>query len=560
MYITKGKFEVTDEEHDLLRAVTDHIQYAPVKHWTAEDRKCRVYGETNTGEFMWKLQSTYLTPAQLRIPDKYATPVLLLFATDRSTLLTMSGGQQVYPCYMTVANIDKSVRRKLNMRATTLVAYLPVDKFKHVADPAERSRLRRELTHQAMEKVVEELHTASEHGVEVQCADGRYRRAYPILAGNTLDFEEQCLMACTIESGCLKCMQGYHGRGKYGIRAPPRTNWESLRAIRLYLDDEDGTKVQELGLHPIWPWWANLPYADFAASLMPDILHQLHQGLLRHLVRWACVAARDWVRKKTGEYGRNDTGGGKVDQLFCLMPSAEGMRHFKQGITGLSQWTGRESKEVEKQLLPVIASIDTSNWDSDFVRLARALLDFIYRAQASRMTEDDLVRLEGALAEFHQLKRVLIELGVFKKDSRFDKIAKLHMGGHMVDDVCEMGTPDGFSTETPEHMHIESKRAWRASNKVCPTPQMIKFIQRYEGLCIHRARMNTYLGRTAAEGEKRRPSHVIYGDDEEPFHPVGEAPVGHEASGFAESADKPRKKPGEESDESDNDEEEDPEQ
>ncbi|KAG8702242.1 hypothetical protein FRC09_004849 [Ceratobasidium sp. 395] len=307
-----------------------------------------------------------------------------------------------------------------------------------------------------------------------------------------------------------------------------------------------------------------MPYQALQVRVdFPDV----HQGLLRRLVSWVCVAAGDWVLKPSGKWGRNDAGPGRIDQLFCLMPSAEGMRHFKQGITGLNQWTGRESKEVEKQLLPVIASIETSNWDSDMIRLSRALLDFIYHAQASRMTEDDLDRLEDTLAEIHQLKRVLIGMGVFEDDARFDRIAKLHMIGHILRDTRQMGTPDGYSTEAPEHMHIESKRAWRASNKVRPTPQMIKFIQRYEALRIHRARMNTYLGRTAVEGDKRRPSHVVYGEDEDPFHPGCEVSVGHAASGFAEEyPNKPHNRPGgiagngDENDDSENDEEEDAEQ
>ncbi|KAG8729278.1 hypothetical protein FRC12_021088 [Ceratobasidium sp. 428] len=210
------------------------------------------------------------------------------------------------------------------------------------------------------------------------------------------------------------------------------------------------------------------------------------------------------------------------------------MRHFKQGISGLQQWTGRESKELEKQLLPVIASLDGPNWDLDFVRLARALINFIYRAQASRMTEDDVVRLEETLAEVHQVKGVLVRMGVFKNYSRFDKIAKLHMIFHWSDDIREMGTPDGFSTESPEHMHIESKCAYRALNKVRPTPQMIKFCQRYEALRIHRARMNKYLGRVAATGEQRRQSRVVYGEDEDaPFRPAREGKTGHAASQYA---------------------------
>lgn len=249
---------------------------------------------------------------------------------------------------------------------------------------------------------------------------------------------------------------------------------------------------------------------------MPDFLHQLHQGLLVHLLNWSIEAA----------------GADMVDTYFQLMPIAEGMRHFAQGVTSISQWTGRESKEVAKQLLPVIACLDARPWDMDFVRLARAVLDFIYRAQASRMTEDDVVRLERTLDEVHQYKGVLVRLNVFQNDSRFDAIAKLHMASHVPNDTRQMGTPDGFSTETPEHQHIESKHAWRASNKVRPTPQMIKFLQRYEALRMHRARMNTYLGRWETNSDRRRKSRVVLGEDEDvPFHPSWEMGGHHEATG-----------------------------
>ncbi|KAG9097302.1 hypothetical protein FRC06_007710, partial [Ceratobasidium sp. 370] len=254
---------------------------------------------------------------------------------------------------------------------------------------------------------------------------------------------------------------------------------------------------------------------------MPDILHQLHQGMLRHLLSWTYKAA----------------GEAQVDRYFTLMPTAEGMRHFKQGVSGVQQWTGRESKEVEKQLLPVIAGLDAEKWDRDFVRLACALLDFIYRAQASRMTEDDVVRLEQTLAEVHRLKSVLVRMEIFQSDSRFNKIAKLHLLSHLPEDTREMGTPDGVSTESPEHMHIESKVAWRASNKVRPTPQMIKFIQRYEALRIHRARMDACLGRVAVDGgDKRRRSRVVYGEDDVPFQAAVQAQGQQIASARAEGS------------------------
>ncbi|KAG8682098.1 hypothetical protein FRC08_015195 [Ceratobasidium sp. 394] len=330
-----------------------------------------------------------------------------------------------------------------------------------------------------------------------------------------LDFEEQLQSSGVMKNWCPKCLQDVGGRGS-GRLGPPRTNNQTLCALHAWMEGEGRGQADKLGLRerPVWPWWANIPHLDFAASLMPDILHQLHQGMLRHLLKWSIAAAGEEM----------------VDLYFMLMPGAEGMHHPGQGASGPQQWTGRESKEAAKQLLPVIASLDANPWDQDFVCLARSLLDFIYRAQASRMTEDDVSRLEKTLEDIHKYKGVLIRLGVFEDDSRFDAIAKLHMIGHMPGDTREMGTPDGFSTEAPEHQHIESKQAWRASNKVRPTPQMIKFLQRYEALRIHRARMDTYLGRSIPEGRRQHKLHVVLGEDEDaPFHPSWQ-PAGSQQS------------------------------
>ncbi|QRV93720.1 hypothetical protein RhiJN_21738 [Ceratobasidium sp. AG-Ba] len=468
----------------------DHIQYAPRKEWTAEDRKCRVYGQMCTGDWWWDLQ--------LSLPDKFATLVPLIASWDRTIVSVMSGGQVVYPLYLTLGNIDKSVRRRLSTHATVLLAYLPVDKFTQVSNDLERSRLRRELTQRALEKVFEELRVASEEGIVVLCADGRYRRAYPIVAGALLDYEEQAPMAGVKRYRCPKCLTPGDGWDDGNIGAP-RTNSATLEALRAWLDGEGREKADELELRekPVWPWWANIPHLDCAGCIMPDFLHQLHQGMVRHLLNWTIAA------------------GGKatIDRLFMLMPEAEGMRRFGQGISRLTQWTGRESREAAKQLLPVVACLDGDKWDTDFVRFARALLDFAYRAQASRMTDDDIERLEESLAEIHKYKGVLVRMDIFGDNSRFDKIIKLHMLSHFPPDTRSRGTPDGFSTETPEHVHIESKQAWRASNKVRPTAQMIKFLQRYEALRLHRARMNAYLG--VAPNEGRRESHVVYGEDED---------------------------------------------
>ncbi|KAG9087826.1 hypothetical protein FRC06_002349 [Ceratobasidium sp. 370] len=182
------------------------------------------------------------------------------------------------------------------------------------------------------------------------------------------------------------------------------------------------------------------------------------------------------------------------------MPKVEGMWYFGTGISKLKgQWTGRESQEVAKQLLPIVAGQRSTNLDLDLAGLVCAILEFSYHAHASRMTDEDIGRLEKALEEIHRFKNVIIQMGLFQDDSWFDDIPKPHMLSHYAECICEMGMPDNYSMEVPEHLHVEcAKRGWRASNKVQPTPQMVKFIQR----------MSTNGGR-----EQRKKSCVVYGKE-----------------------------------------------
>ncbi|KAG8728510.1 hypothetical protein FRC10_004878, partial [Ceratobasidium sp. 414] len=211
---------------------------------------------------------------------------------------------------------------------------------------------------------------------------------------------------------------------------------------------------------------------------------------------------------------------------------AEGMRNFAKGVSKLKgQWTGQESREVAKQLLPVsvgqLISFSertptgvkiTKQLDPDLAGLTRAILEFSYRSHASRMTDEDVGQLEKALEEMHQFKDIIVRTGLFEDHSRFDGIPKLHMLSHYAECIHEMGTPDNYSSEAPEHLHIECvKRGWRASNKVRPTPQMVKFIQRYEVLRIQRAHMNAWLGveDTKERRKWKRKSRVVFGEEVE---------------------------------------------
>ncbi|KAJ1299282.1 hypothetical protein OPQ81_011867 [Rhizoctonia solani] len=129
------------------------------------------------------------------------------------------------------------------------------------------------------------------------------------------------------------------------------------------------------------------------------------------------------------------------------------------------------------------------------------------------MSESDLNQLERSLSEFHNNKPILVALGIYTSLEDLNRVKKLHMATHYCYAIREMGTPDGYNMELPEHLHIiYAKRGWCASSKVCPLPQMVKFIQHYEALRIQCMYIDLYYG---CQVQVCPESQVVYGEDED---------------------------------------------
>ncbi|KAG9124259.1 hypothetical protein FRC07_012232, partial [Ceratobasidium sp. 392] len=375
-----------------------------------------------------------------------ATVLPIIIATDQTNLSIMCGGQKAYPVYISLANVSKGWRRKPSKRAMALLGYLPVEAFEDIKNDDERRRLQAELIHCSLEKMLAPLRKASANGVEMWCPDGRLRRTT------------------------------YKGRGDLDQEADLREREETLGVLRSYFVKKSVAELRPLNLKPVWPWWGDIPEVNLATCFTPDLLHQLYQGVFKtHLVKWL----------------RHLVGDKKLDERLMAMPPAEGLHHFAKGITGVSQWTGRVSKQLVSQILPAVAGL----MSVELTDMVRSLIDFTFRAHAPSMTDTDIEAMERDLARFHELKGLLVAKGIYQSEARFDKIPKLHMLAHYTHMIREMGTPDGFNTEAPEHLHIEfAKEPWRASNKVRPLPQMVKYLQRQEAIRLHRAYLDQYMG------------------------------------------------------------------
>lgn len=341
--------------------------------------------------------------------------------------------------------------------------------------------------------MLDSLVDAGRAGVDMLCADGYYRRVFPILAAYVADYPEQSLVTCCKQGWCPKCKKDSEEIGDLTPAAQLgsllRDPEETAEILEKEGKGETTSEFDRQGLRPLFkPFWADLPHADIFAAITPDILHQLHKGVFKdHLLQWCLAVAGD-----------------EIDKRYVAQISHPGLRHFSAGISHIKQSTGAEHKQMEK----VFGCILPGAVQPRVVHAAIALLDFIYYAQLRSHTTRTLAQLRNALERFHKYKDVFVELGIREHFN----IPKIHSMEHYVWMIEELGTADGYNTEGPERLHIDfAKNAYRASNRKEYLRQMTTWLARQEAIQTFSA----YL--LWAHGEKSSDR----GEDDEDTEEVG---------------------------------------
>ena len=403
---------------------------------------------------------------ELRRPGATIIPVIV--STDK-TQLTVFREKQAYPIYMTIGNIPKDIRRKPSRMAQILLGYIPTTKLMWLTSKAARRRALANLFHACMRDVLQSISKPGKNGVAMMSADGVWRRCHPIFANFVGDYPEQALVTCTYNGRCAKCGVTPDQLGEYQSFPPHLQS----TAIETYLLADREPRVfhtvcRNIGLKPVYhPFWESLPLADIYLSITPDVLHQLLQGVMKHLIGWVVRIF----------------GSTEINARCRAMPPNFNILLFPKGIT-LSRVSGHEHKKMCSILLGLIVDLPIpGGWDSTrLVRAVRALLDFLYLAQLQCHTSETIDQLQMALSEFHDHKAIFIDLGI-RKDFN---IPKLHSLTHYVSSIRLFGTTDNYNTEQSERLYIDfAKDAYRATNRKDIYYQMTAWLERREKVLIH---------------------------------------------------------------------------
>lgn len=220
---------------------------------------------------------------------KNITIVPIIISSDKTQLTTFRN-KTAYPVYMTISNLPKHIRRKPSWQGQTLLAYLPTSKLKHIENKAACRHSVANLFHACVKFVLLPLERLGTEGLHLVSGNGAVRDGHPILAADIGDYPEQNLVTCTKSGKCPTCPIPRKHIGDPSLTSGPR-DIDIIREALEVLDYSDpqhfNRACKDAGIKPIQhPFWQHLPFVNIYHSITPDLLHQLYQGNIKHLIGW----------------------------------------------------------------------------------------------------------------------------------------------------------------------------------------------------------------------------------------------------------------------------------
>ena len=118
------------------------------------------------------------------------------------------------------------------------------------------------------------------------------------------------------------------------------------------------------------------------------------------------------------------------------------------------------------------------------IKVMRAFLEFCYVVRRNTITEQSLMELEGAYAQFQHLRMVFQNMGVHEDGF---SLPCQHSMVHYSELIRLFGAPNGLCSSITESKHIKAvKEPWRHSNRHNPLSQMLWVNQQLDKLAAAR--------------------------------------------------------------------------
>jgi hypothetical protein len=442
------------------RAYRNNMVYGPVR--VTDSAGDRVFSEMNTGNWWWETQD--------RLPHG-ATIVPLIVSSDETMLTDHSGDQKAWPMYLSIGNIEFTVRGRPNMLAQILVALLPVPPKLSAGSSAKRqdeSQLNQDFLAAVIPTILQPLHafqktTDLTDGALWPCADGNMRRCWPILSSWLADHMEYANLMGVKYNACPKCFLPIN---QFGSLIDPDELKKYQRTAALFQPkyesycnpsdvdnchhqlDNDGDRESRRELED---WFAahcarpapcvlwGLPHSDAYDLHRPDILHNIYLGMYQHVM--------SWIDGFLEEHDRMEN----FEAIWRAIPAYPEFRHPKRGYSQVSQWSGKEMRNFGRILYPAFAAAlhgpraGQRKAFSQALACIRGLAYWSLVVQYPTQTAETINYLHDYLQEFHENKKVFLPFRKSKTAVTAGKKAKASLKTDIQAGLKAAGRPPKLS-------------------------------------------------------------------------------------------------------------------
>jgi hypothetical protein len=292
--------------------------------------------------------------------------------------------------------------------AYILLALLPIPpKFRGIsgADDEERRQQNKTVLYTVLRKILEPLQDA--RPADLVCADSNRRRCYLVLAAWIADHAEHVLLHQLRSQACPRCEVAKEELGTPPEEAPPERDYDLYRAkYEKFVQtgkDRYADFLTDRDLKGVHNPFSGLPRVNPADLHKPDLLHNIYLGLLKHIM--------EWLESFLKAHHRMDD----FDKAWGTLAPYPGFTVPKKSYREVTQWQGKEMRNLGRILLPVLAVALLRPKRSECDKFRRAILcikafvDFHLMAQYRSHTRETLGYLEQYLGEFHAHKDVFLE-------------------------------------------------------------------------------------------------------------------------------------------------------
>lgn len=351
----------------------------------------------------------------------------------------------MYPVFVSIGNIQSDVRMQATSYAWRCVAFIPTPDFD--VHPEFQTLLASRLFHQCLDIVFASLKETAQTGAAMTDSLGYIRNCFTPLVAYIADLPEQQLVAGVAKNASPVTMATLPEFGD-PFPHPPRSGTTTLQQIADLCADthpwdiatfqQKAKAIKLLGVH--LPFWRNWKYANPMYFLIGEILHSGHKFLFDHPLKWCKEAAGSHI----------------LDTRYKAQHKRIGVRHFSSGISHINQMTGREHRDIQRTLVPMIAKA-SPNVTPLFVYCIRSIVEFIYRAQSPTHTDTSLASMVESLGKFHETKDAIIQAEARRgaKGVKNDfNIPKLELLQSFARNVKDNGALIQYTADVTERLHI----------------------------------------------------------------------------------------------------------